>query len=228
MTLLINDEKKIIFDYSPKSNCTVVCKMFFKYIDLLDTALQYSGWIHDYEQQIYNKKQSIKPNTKYLKIKFIRNPYDRAISSYLHCIKNNLRKGFPEDMQNVSFFEFLKGFDRIKSCGGCSHYLPQFTDSINYDEYDEIIKVENLDDEIIRINKKYSMNLDSNFSSDHWLSDRVDCNIKEEDCSNKPWNEINQDCVNNRLQPYKSFYSKETTKLVEQIFTEDIRMYFST
>ena len=48
--------KNILIDWTPKSGCTTVCKMIFKYLGILDEALKYSKWIHDYRMHKYYNK----------------------------------------------------------------------------------------------------------------------------------------------------------------------------
>lgn len=56
--LLINKQKKIIFEISAKSNCTVITKMFFNYIGQLERALKFSSWIHNYRIK-YSRRQKV-------------------------------------------------------------------------------------------------------------------------------------------------------------------------
>lgn len=102
--LLVNDEKKIIFVTIYKSNCTVIAKIFFNYINKLREALKHNKWIHVYEQDIYIKKNLLVQNKNYdnyLKLIFVRNPYERAVSSYLHVMCCRREK---ELSQDLSFF----------------------------------------------------------------------------------------------------------------------------
>lgn len=224
MTLLINDEKKIIFEYSPKSNCTVICKMFFEYINLLETAIKYSSWIHNYEQQIYNPKQYIKNNIPYIKIKFIRNPYDRVVSGYLHVMSTKIYDILPKQYRNMSFLDFLKSYHALKNITYADHFTPQFQKH-GIDFFNEVIKIENLHNEVERINKKYNLQLNSKFSSKHWKLKKSN-NKLIENYGIKKWNEVKKDIDNNSLPIYKSFYNKEIQQLVDKIYHKDIYLYF--
>ncbi|ORE93587.1 hypothetical protein ATO13_12956 [Stappia sp. 22II-S9-Z10] len=79
----------IIF-WSQKSGCTTVVKWFFAQLGLLDEALAYSNWIHDYEGQVFKKRKfyrreladALKAGTHKV-IKVVRDPMARAPSSFL-------------------------------------------------------------------------------------------------------------------------------------------------
>ena len=67
-----------------------IAKIFFHTLGLLEEALQYHIWIHKYEQEIYIPNHlpiGSKNYSSYLKLNFVRNPFTRAVSSYLHCMK---------------------------------------------------------------------------------------------------------------------------------------------
>lgn len=239
MTLLINDEKKIIFEYSAKSNSTVICKMFFQYIRLLEKALIYDPWIHNYEQRQYNPRQNIKKNISYIKIKFIRNPYHRAVSSYIHVMRTSLRNFLPKHLRNISFLVFLRSYNNIKSIPGSDHFTPQFG-NYGIDFFHEIVKVENLDDEILRINNKYNLDLNCSFTSSHWVSSSHWARDESYGISNdteRKLNDINYSIIGSKkllkiihlrkLPHYEWFYTTETRKLVEEIYKKDIDIYFS-
>jgi hypothetical protein len=79
----------VIF-WSEKAACTVVAKWFFLQIGLLDQALQFNGWIHDFSGQVFqaNKTDYLNTVLNALKtglpaVKFVRNPYARAFSGFL-------------------------------------------------------------------------------------------------------------------------------------------------
>jgi hypothetical protein len=108
----------VIF-WSEKANCTGVAKWFFFQIGLLDEALSYSPWIHDYEMRVYKEKpgyfadclSAINGGAKL--IKFVRNPYDRAFSGYLELCRDQLyiepHHWAASTRRNI--LQYLSGFD---------------------------------------------------------------------------------------------------------------------
>lgn len=55
--LIVNNKNKsnfkFIIDWSAKAGCTIICKIFFDYIDELNKALKYSPWIHNYRTKYF-------------------------------------------------------------------------------------------------------------------------------------------------------------------------------
>lgn len=93
---LRDDELPIILLWSEKAGCTTLVKWFFWQLEILSEAINYHKWIHNYEQQVYKNqtdyidkvKKGLLDDRKEL-VKFIRNPYYRAISSFLDLSGEN-------------------------------------------------------------------------------------------------------------------------------------------
>lgn len=82
-----------IFYMTEKSNCSEVVALFFSRCGLLTEALSYHEWIHNYRWQIYLPSHptflnDLNANSPYRKIKFVRCPYDRAVSCYFQYCKS--------------------------------------------------------------------------------------------------------------------------------------------
>ena len=75
--------------FSAKAGCTFAVKWLYYQEELLDEARAYSPWPHDYRQQVYCKRPRYSEKTAMIPelgpraIKFVRNPFDRAVGSYL-------------------------------------------------------------------------------------------------------------------------------------------------
>lgn len=214
---LFDRNNKLIFGWTAKAGCTVVTKMFFKNMNLLDEALNYSPWVHNYQFHKFYKNNGVVNendllNKNNIKLKFVRNPYTRAVSSFIHAGKHkHIIKN-----QNLSFKEFLIKIKNNKIYN--SHYGLQIcTLEKNNKIFDEIIKIENIKNEINRINKKYNLNLDCDFSSRHHV-------IKNNNL-NSYVGDIKYDDLNNNIPPYKYFYDDEIKQLVYDIYKIDIETY---
>ena len=92
---LIYPEKKLSLFFNAKAGCTFATKWFFYQMEILDEALAYNKFVHAYRRDIYNKSEFYKNELKqvfsndYTRIKLVRSPYQRAVSSYIHAIVNN-------------------------------------------------------------------------------------------------------------------------------------------
>ena len=51
-------DNKFIFAWTPKGGCTTVTKMVFDAMGILDEALEYHPWVHEYRSKV------LKPNTE--------------------------------------------------------------------------------------------------------------------------------------------------------------------
>lgn len=86
---LYHPDFPVVIMWSQKSACTIAVKWFFHHIGLLDEALAYHRWVHNYENEVF------KAQPRYLShcleaiaagkpvIKLVRNPYMRAYSGFL-------------------------------------------------------------------------------------------------------------------------------------------------
>lgn len=86
---LYSEEFPFVIFWSEKSACTAVVKWFFRHLHLLDQALEFNSWVHDYENKVFKVRDNYlvtaaaalragKPA-----IKFVRDPFARAFSGYL-------------------------------------------------------------------------------------------------------------------------------------------------
>jgi hypothetical protein len=90
---LYSKEKNLALFWSAKSGCTYAVKWFFHHAGLLDTALSYSPWVHDFREQVYSVSPEFTADIKSVcnkdmrAVKVVRNPYSRAVSSYLMAVR---------------------------------------------------------------------------------------------------------------------------------------------
>jgi hypothetical protein len=84
--------------FSPKAGTTFAVKWFFFQEGVLDEALAYAKWPHPYRQEVfyqrpdYVKKLAAIPTLGPRVIKFVRDPFDRTVSSYLHFCELSQRE----------------------------------------------------------------------------------------------------------------------------------------
>jgi len=86
---LYHPDFPFIILWSQKAACTTVVKWFFLQVGLLDEAQKYHSWVHRYEGDVFkNRPTYIEDMYEAVKngkpiVKFVRDPYTRAYSSYL-------------------------------------------------------------------------------------------------------------------------------------------------
>jgi hypothetical protein len=107
--------------WSYKAACTTVIKWVFQHNGVLSEALAYSSWVHKYRLHKYQKSDRYLARLHQLRsgrfdvVKVVRDPLDRAVSSYLHAyhtryedeaISKFLQRPLPR-RQRFSFREFV-------------------------------------------------------------------------------------------------------------------------
>ncbi len=216
--LIFND--KYLIDWTPKAGCTIICKMIFDHMGILEEALKYNRWIHHYRLNKFYRKygkvtKSKLIDDKYIKIKFVRNPYTRAVSSYLHVMKTNT---LPRGLKNrdISFYDFLI-LIKEKHIPYNVHWGLQKLEIENKKTiFNEIIQIEYLDNEIQRLNIKYNLDLKTKYNSTHHVKNKVNINTF---CGKINFSEL-------KVMPtYNNFYNDEIKLLVDNIYGEDIITY---
>ena len=212
--LLYNENAKIIIDWSAKAGCTNIVTMFFKYIGLYKN-FNLVNPINIHEERLkYLKNNMVNDNIilddKYLKIKFVRNPYTRAISSYIHFVTtyNN---------EELSFFDFLNNLNKNNYKYNIHYASQHHLLEKNQKIYNEVIKIENIDREIERINKKYNIKLEYNSFSNHHSQKHLN--------EKKYVGYIKYSNIKN-IPSYRYFYDDEKIeRLVYDIYKIDINLY---
>lgn len=188
----------LIIDWTPKAGSLCVCRMVFESMGLLEEALQYHPWLHEYRADVFYRRygrvnNKILSKNEHVRIKFVRNPYHRAVSSYTH-LPLVLEDLGVEENPYESFSDFLKAVKGGELAD--SHWRCQYQSFEHTYGFDEIIKVENIYDEVERLNKKYKLNWKYVSGSDH-----------------------------HRNSSYEDFYDEETQALVEEIYADDFEAY---
>jgi len=239
--VLITDVSKLIVIWSAKSGSVYATKWFYYQNHMLKKALQKSRWIHDFrleyqKSETYRNALSAFKNepTTYNVIKFVRDPYTRAVSSFLHMLKfihferkyaldfisNN---GKVKIKKQYSFKEFLEILNQNDIYAVNMHWSSQIHAlELNNIVKPKIIKLENSQKEIEAIEAELKLKK-SNFEfltrSNHHIKSKP--NLIKDNFANEQldWSMADD------LPEYKSFYNDETKKLVAEIYQKDFEMY---
>lgn len=167
----------IILFWSQKSGCTSLANWFFYQIDLLQTALSYSPFIHNYEYDIYKSTPAysvrlgvaLREKQKET-FKLVRNPYRRAVSSFVSLIGppymenpewKPIRKFLYQDENSpkgISFKQFL--YYLFMKGAHASDINPHFTQQYIAGEEEYVtnyIYLENFDQEMKELEKRFEL-----------------------------------------------------------------------
>ena len=212
----VDDLNKICITFTPRGGCSVSFQQYLYLVGLLDDALNYDSFIHNYRCEIFNKTIFFKDinwliDNKYIFIKFIMNPYIRAVSIFR-----------VQTSHNLSFREYLKELNGNK--------INYFNNNDKYHLQQQYIQgEENIITKYIKINENetfpvilsdginYTIDVNK-FNSIHHGKKNKDNN---EFCGDIPLRDI----YINLPSSYKYFYDDEIRSLVETFYKDDIEKY---
>lgn len=247
---LYNGKLPFILLWSQKAGCTNFTKWFFYQAGLYEKALEFHPSIHVYKAGKYFKRANYLEEVRkqlYVNkmdvIKLVRNPYMRAVSSFLtfssYCYSSkpkgsrmyqdwlrvyDLFYSSRSPYEGLSFKQFLYFLDSMgSSIANVDGHLAQ-----QYIEGEEnlkinFIKVENFLTDIRSLEQKYQ------------LKKSPQSLISQQKNHHGPKMSLHGDyskititseiLLNEKLPTYESFYDKENLKLCEKIFRKDIQRY---
>ncbi|WP_226674117.1 sulfotransferase family 2 domain-containing protein [Rossellomorea aquimaris] len=229
---LYSKEFPIILFWSPKSGCTSFLKWFLFQNGLLADALKYNAWPHIYRLEVLNRKPAYVEQLKVILskqekpvYKLVRNPYTRAVSSYVATLKN---KVLSNELQlktgdGLSFKEFLLHIKKIGVERGkidlhiAQQYIIGEKKVINHH-----IKLEDFIKSLRNIEKDHSLRaapMNDLIKSPH----HNNMTLKVNECCSERKFIIGEHEPN--YPNYRSFYDKETKELVYEIFKADFIAY---
>jgi hypothetical protein len=230
---LYEKEFPLIFFWSPKSGCTSLTKWFFFQIGLLQKAIDYKS-VHLYRMEVYEMQENynLKISEQLLGdkkdvYKLVRNPYNRAVSSFFHTLaqKSIMNQVAPGIHNGLSFKQFLYQVRNIGVKRGLiNEHIAQ-----QYVEEEELfiknyIHLEDFGTKIRNIEKKYNL-LESPIlniiKSPHHNTQKMTDKVKQNFAEIK----MSRETLNKSLPHYKNFYDKETRDLVREIFKKDFEKY---
>ncbi|MCC6206962.1 MAG: sulfotransferase family 2 domain-containing protein [Gammaproteobacteria bacterium] len=222
---LVDDQNRLIMDWSAKAGCTIVTKMFLRHMGLLVEAEAYDAWVHNYREQVFYRTHRTTMDKlrdpEYFKFKVVRNPFARATSSYIYAMYNDFfvdqRTGKLADM---SFHEFVDVLERI-DIRRCNMHLAQQKKDYEYEipsVFNVICRLEDIQLGLALVNAATGLTLSvDGLGSDH--------HTKREDetgecIADEPWSRIKD-----RLGDYRFFYTDDLIKKIRTIYADDCSSY---
>ena len=126
---LVDSERKIAVFWSPKAGCTFVTKWFFAQQGILEEALDYHPFVHQYRTLVFQKSRKyrravrdlLKTPRDYTIIKIVRHPLHRTVSCFIQAnitrfadaeLSRYLGRELTRD-QRFSFAEFISYLESI-------------------------------------------------------------------------------------------------------------------
>ena len=211
---------RFVVDWSAKCGCTSVLKMWFEHSGQLEEALKYNKWIHKYRTFKCGHMKYIPGKTKMhnaVHVKFVRNPYSRAVSSYIHCSRTGIL-----GTRGLTFRQFLFNYIPKRGIGSNSHYRPQHMHH-GISRYDHVIKIEHMEQGVKMLNEKYNITPPLNCAHDsaHHVTQKqhvpeaYDIKFKDFVHDHGPFT----------TPTYDSFYNQEIKQQVYKLYQQDVDLY---
>lgn len=244
---LFHKDFPLVIYWSPKSGCTSATKWFFHHLALLEEALEYNPWIHEYKSQVFFKAENYNKNllkkiinSRTTVVKIVRNPFSRTVSSYLAINDRGgkSRKSW-QRKERRKIFKFLQTEDKDENSftfrdfvaylrantSREMHLAPQIhpSEKQGYVNIDILIKVENLRKGLLELEHKFSLkrtNFDKIFESGHHVNYSDD---SKELCCDKVFPFLRP--ADYPILSYQNFYDEELRKFVSEIYAEDFKRY---
>ncbi|RMG73749.1 MAG: hypothetical protein D6711_10295 [Chloroflexi bacterium] len=232
-------DKKLALFWSAKAGCTFAIKWFFFQIGCLEAASFYHKWIHKYRQEVFYESQGyklhiqdiLKPDTNI--IKFVRNPYARVVSSYIHAINTGyedkrisvfLNRVIDQDngFSFIEFIDYLESID-LRNCNGHHKIQVHISEAEKLVNINYIIRLENSFEELKKI--EFQLGLKSSNLTE--LSSSHHHSIRDRDnsfCGDRRF------CVSklnkNRYFPKSPcFYNEDLKNRVNKLYELDFNTY---
>jgi hypothetical protein len=213
----VDNKNKICITFSPRGGCSISFQQYLDLVGLLNDGLQHNSFIHEYRVYVFEKCISYKEissliEENYTFIKFIMNPYIRAVSIYRVICETS----------NLSFREYLKmlvnnEIDHFTS-HDLFHYHPQYIEG-EEKIITKYIKINENETYQIKLNDNilYTLDVNKYNSIHHGIKNKNNFDF----CGDTPKDIINKNLPNS----YKQFYDDEIKKMVDTFYKNDIEKY---
>jgi hypothetical protein len=231
---IVDNNRKIVLEYTPKADSRSALLMFLK-----EMGFHY-GAAFDFPHQFRNGYYeshcgAVSPcmftDSGYYRFKVVRNPYDRAASSYFHCmvtlslLKGDITETQADQMSFRDWLYYLRGLPREKflmyanqHAGLQSREYERQMSKKGIKVFNEVIKIEEPEIAITRINKQLQTHYNISIYGSH---------AKQKSGKYKYFiGEMKyKDIKNDIPDSYGLCYNEELRNLVTELYHDDITLY---
>ena len=240
---LILPRQQMIVVFSPKSACSSVVIWFFHQLGHAKAARDYASFPHRYRNEVYYKSRAYRHAierdlSKYSLVRIVRDPFERAVSSFRHVQKGGLAdKPMSKvlgrgDMSTagLSFSEFLDFLERCDLATCDSHYSLQRHPIEDYLPTSHLINVssESLFDRLNDVEADFDLPV-TDFSKLEWLKKvgrrhtHVDPSAAAVDAYTRRFSR--ESARSGHWPPYSAFLTPAARERLARLYATDIKAY---
>ena len=240
---LIDSNRKILMEFTPKAACTLAVSMFLKSVGF-HMNVHYNIWPHNFRERYFYPRCGEANACVYLdptwyRFKVVRNPYDRAVSSYIHlCRFPEIGAGVFDSglIPTLSFERFLEILLSLPvatiedlASGHLGYQSTAYERQIFYDNlrgakpkrilFHRIVKAETLQEDLDKyVNAETNSTFQPFYRGEHLVHRS---NEQKEYVGDVEWNLLKAKIP----KDYGTFYNEYSKDLVSQIFYWDLKLY---
>ena len=223
MHYLIDEKNKIVFGHSAKCACSHVKKIFSWY-----TGMNFES---DFQLNLFSykgQKDLEHDISEYTIIYFIRNPYKRAVSSFIDKHNSNHRiqteklsliQNMPPNLVltfSPSFISYLSVISLLPNDSLEHHHVPQTKEQfINDVTPNKVFDIETIDYDYL--NNLYGKTLPDEYKG------KVNSSEYQESSENNAY--VSYCNLPKPYPNYSSFYTPATKELVERLYEKDFKLF---
>jgi hypothetical protein len=236
--IMVDVNRKILMEFSPKAGCTAAVTMFLNHMGFVQNEI-YSVWPHLFREEYFYKRCGFANPCMYespdwYRFKVVRNPYDRAVSSYIHVMKHEVLREMlipaaqKDSLTYEQFLEILHKLPYTKMQGllgahvgyQSQPYERKFWKSKNESAaiFHHIVHIEQIEEDLAILNNQTNSHFQQGDKGVHVTTRSNETNHF---VGNVSWHLL-QDHI---PIDYGRFYNQRTKELATNIFIWDISMY---
>jgi hypothetical protein len=249
---MVDPVRKIMLSFTPKAGCTEIVESFLMSVNIyrgrdyppLSRTAPHDFRIANYSRMAPNPGDNpcILTSPEWYRFKMVRNPYSRAVSSYLHIMATMLNKRvFGDQYMKVSFKQhlerLLRGIEAGKPAPTGGHADSQSLPfELEFPVFHRVIKLEDVKIELPIVNRESGANFSLYPFLDHTFFNNsvvvsAESTFKKSSCdaryvgtlSYEEYTLVAKD-KGGKLD-YSCFYDFSILRLVQQVYQNDILLY---
>lgn len=210
-----DNENKICISFTPRGGCSISFQQYLDLVGLLKDGLDYEPFIHYYRGDIFDPNVEVIDINELIKqpftfVKFIMNPYIRAVSIFR-----------TQDSHNLSFRQYLNELINNK--------IDYFNENDKYHlQQQYILGEEKIITKYIKIDKNetFEIKLSNGKLYNFDVNKYTSCHHGKKTDNTEFCGDLLKADVNEKLpKSYRYFYDEEIKQMVDTYYKQDIEHY---